>query len=43
MSARAGSEHELVALRPGDRLAYIEGKLGYVAALERRALDWLNG
>jgi GrpB-like predicted nucleotidyltransferase (UPF0157 family) len=35
-------KRELVALRPGDRLAYIEGKAGYVAALERRALDWLN-
>jgi GrpB-like predicted nucleotidyltransferase (UPF0157 family) len=36
-------KRELIAARPGDRLAYIEGKLGYVAALERRALDWLNG
>ncbi|HEY2055228.1 MAG TPA: GrpB family protein [Solirubrobacterales bacterium] len=35
-------KRELVALRPGDRLAYIEGKLDYVVALERRALDWLN-
>jgi GrpB-like predicted nucleotidyltransferase (UPF0157 family) len=33
----------LVEGRPGDRLAYIEGKADYVAALERRALDWLNG
>jgi GrpB-like predicted nucleotidyltransferase (UPF0157 family) len=32
----------LVADRPGDRLAYIAGKADYVAALERRALDWLN-
>lgn len=31
-------KRELVARRPGDRLAYIEGKAGYVAALEQRAL-----
>jgi GrpB-like predicted nucleotidyltransferase (UPF0157 family) len=30
----------LVARAPGDRLAYIEGKGEYVAALERRALAW---
>jgi GrpB-like predicted nucleotidyltransferase (UPF0157 family) len=36
-------KRELVAHRPGDRLAYIDGKSGYVAALEQRALDWLNG
>jgi len=36
-------KRRLVALRPGDRLSYIEGKSGYVLALERRALDWLNG
>jgi GrpB-like predicted nucleotidyltransferase (UPF0157 family) len=35
-------KRRLVALRPGDRLAYIDGKSWYVAALERRALDWLN-
>jgi GrpB-like predicted nucleotidyltransferase (UPF0157 family) len=35
-------KRRLVALRPGDRLAYIDGKSGYVVALERRALDWLN-
>jgi GrpB-like predicted nucleotidyltransferase (UPF0157 family) len=35
-------KRELVALRPGDRLAYIAGKADHVAALERRALDWLN-
>jgi len=35
-------KRELVARRPGDRLAYIAGKADYVAALERRALDWLN-
>jgi GrpB-like predicted nucleotidyltransferase (UPF0157 family) len=33
-------KRELVALRRGDRLAYIEGKSGYVAALEQRALRW---
>jgi hypothetical protein len=36
-------KRELVADQPGDRLAYIEGKADYVAALERRALDWLDG
>jgi GrpB-like predicted nucleotidyltransferase (UPF0157 family) len=36
-------KRELVAHRPGDRLAYIEGKSGYVAALEQRALDWARG
>jgi GrpB-like predicted nucleotidyltransferase (UPF0157 family) len=36
-------KRELVAAHPGDRLAYIEGKAGHVAALEQRALDWLNG
>ena len=35
-------KRELVARRPGDRLAYIAGKADHVAALERRALDWLN-
>ena len=35
-------KRRLVASRPGDRLAYIEGKAEYVADLERRALDWLN-
>jgi GrpB-like predicted nucleotidyltransferase (UPF0157 family) len=39
----AERKRDLVAARPGDRLAYIEGKLGYVEALERRALGWLNG
>jgi GrpB-like predicted nucleotidyltransferase (UPF0157 family) len=38
----AERKRELVALRPGDRLAYIAGKADYVAALERRALDWFN-
>jgi GrpB-like predicted nucleotidyltransferase (UPF0157 family) len=35
-------KRELVADRPGDRLAYIEGKAAYVAALERRALEWVR-
>ena len=35
-----GVKRELVARRPGDRLAYIEGKAGYVAAFEARALYW---
>jgi GrpB-like predicted nucleotidyltransferase (UPF0157 family) len=35
-------KRELVARHPGDRLAYIAGKADHVAALERRALDWLN-
>jgi GrpB-like predicted nucleotidyltransferase (UPF0157 family) len=39
----ADLKRELVAASPGDRLAYIEGKLGYVEALERRALGWFNG
>jgi GrpB-like predicted nucleotidyltransferase (UPF0157 family) len=38
----AERKRELVADRLGDRLAYIAGKADYVAALERRALDWLN-
>jgi GrpB-like predicted nucleotidyltransferase (UPF0157 family) len=38
--AYAGVKRELVARAPGDRLAYIEGKDAYVAALERRALAW---
>jgi GrpB-like predicted nucleotidyltransferase (UPF0157 family) len=33
----------LVALRPGDRLAYIEGKADYVAALEERAVMFARG
>jgi GrpB-like predicted nucleotidyltransferase (UPF0157 family) len=33
----------LVARTPGDRLAYIEGKEEYAAALERRALAWAAG
>jgi GrpB-like predicted nucleotidyltransferase (UPF0157 family) len=33
-------KRELVKAHPGDRLAYIEGKDAYVAALEARALVW---
>jgi GrpB-like predicted nucleotidyltransferase (UPF0157 family) len=36
----AEMKRRLVARAPGDRLAYIEGKDAYVAALERRALAW---
>jgi hypothetical protein len=32
----------VAARHPADRLAYIEGKAGYVAALEARALAWLG-
>ncbi len=38
--AYAERKRALVARAPGDRLAYIEGKDTYVAALERRALAW---
>jgi GrpB-like predicted nucleotidyltransferase (UPF0157 family) len=38
----AARKRELVARRPEDRLAYIEGKDDHVAALERRALDWAD-
>jgi GrpB-like predicted nucleotidyltransferase (UPF0157 family) len=38
----AARKRELVGDRPGDRLAYIEGKAAYVAALERRALRWVD-
>jgi GrpB-like predicted nucleotidyltransferase (UPF0157 family) len=39
----ASLKRELAADRPpGDRLAYIEGKAAYVAALERRALRWVD-
>jgi GrpB-like predicted nucleotidyltransferase (UPF0157 family) len=33
-------KRDLAARHPGDRLAYIEGKERYVAALEERALAW---
>jgi GrpB-like predicted nucleotidyltransferase (UPF0157 family) len=36
----AALKHALVARNPHDRLAYIEGKDDYLAALERRALTW---
>jgi GrpB-like predicted nucleotidyltransferase (UPF0157 family) len=36
----AALKRELVARHPRDRLAYIEGKDRYVAALERRARAW---
>jgi GrpB-like predicted nucleotidyltransferase (UPF0157 family) len=41
--AYADRKRDLVARAPGDRLAYIEGKEEYVAALERRALAWAAG
>jgi GrpB-like predicted nucleotidyltransferase (UPF0157 family) len=40
VSAYAELKRRLVARAPGDRLAYIEGKEEYVAALELRALAW---
>lgn len=39
----AALKRELVARHPQDRLAYIEGKDGYVTALEDRALTWARG
>lgn len=36
-------KRELAARHPQDRLAYIDGKDGYVAALEARALQWAGG
>lgn len=36
----AALKREVVARAPADRLAYIEGKDAYVAALEERALAW---
>jgi GrpB-like predicted nucleotidyltransferase (UPF0157 family) len=36
----AALKREVVARHPQDRLAYIEGKDTYVAALEQRALAW---
>ena len=35
-------KRQLVAEHPEDRLAYIEGKDPYMAALESRALSWAN-
>ncbi len=43
VAAYAELKRRLVARAPGDRLAYIEGKEEYVAALERRALAWATG
>jgi GrpB-like predicted nucleotidyltransferase (UPF0157 family) len=40
VAAYAEVKRGLAARAPGDRLAYIEGKDAYVAALERRALAW---
>jgi GrpB-like predicted nucleotidyltransferase (UPF0157 family) len=39
----AALKRALVGRRPGDRLAYIEGKQDYVAALERRAVMFRPG
>ncbi|MBS1888497.1 MAG: GrpB family protein [Actinobacteria bacterium] len=39
----AALKRELVASRPGDRLAYVEGKAEFVAALERRAVMFVGG
>ena len=36
----AALKREVVARHPQDRLAYIDGKHGYVTALERRAVTW---
>jgi GrpB-like predicted nucleotidyltransferase (UPF0157 family) len=36
----AALKRELVERHPQDRLAYIDGKDAYVAALERRAVRW---
>lgn len=40
VAAYAELKRRVVARAPGDRLAYIEGKDAYVAALERRAPAW---
>jgi GrpB-like predicted nucleotidyltransferase (UPF0157 family) len=39
----AGLKRQVVARHPQDRLAYIEGKDEYVAALEERAVLWARG
>jgi GrpB-like predicted nucleotidyltransferase (UPF0157 family) len=39
----AALKRAVAARHPQDRLAYIEGKDEYVAALERRALSWARG
>jgi GrpB-like predicted nucleotidyltransferase (UPF0157 family) len=38
----AARKRGLVARHPEDRLAYIEGKADFVAALEQRALEWAD-
>ena len=38
----ASLKRELVARHPQDRLAYIDGKAAYMAALEQRALAWVR-
>jgi GrpB-like predicted nucleotidyltransferase (UPF0157 family) len=38
----AALKRELVARHPQDRLAYIEGKEVYLAALEQRAVAWIR-
>jgi GrpB-like predicted nucleotidyltransferase (UPF0157 family) len=42
-AAYAALKREIVARHPQDRLAYIDGKDAYVAALEQRALRWADG
>jgi GrpB-like predicted nucleotidyltransferase (UPF0157 family) len=43
VASYADLKRGLAARAPGDRLAYIEGKDAYVAALELRALVWAAG
>jgi GrpB-like predicted nucleotidyltransferase (UPF0157 family) len=38
----AALKRDLAVRHPHDRLAYIDGKEQYVAALERRALEWVE-
>jgi GrpB-like predicted nucleotidyltransferase (UPF0157 family) len=42
-AAYASLKRAVAARHPQDRLAYIEGKGAYVAALEARALTWVRG
>jgi len=39
----AALKRQVVARHPEDRLAYIDGKEGYLAALQARALMWARG
>jgi hypothetical protein len=39
----AAMKRQVVARHPRDRLAYIEGKDEYIAALEARAVEWARG